>query len=560
MIDLSPKDLKTIQHILAKYAPGCEVRAFGSRVKWTAKDYSDLDLAVVGNRRFSLREMYRLTEAFEESDLPMRVDVVDWHEISEGFRRIIDAEYTVVQDVEPVKADEKSGTLSKRSNIQNNRWDKVKFGDVVQINPKQILRRTENAFHVAMRNIEVYRREITSHSYKEFRGSGTRFQNGDTLFARITPCLENGKTAYVNCLKPNQVGHGSTEFIVLSGIENKTDNLFVYYLARDPSLRTFAIHSMQGSTGRQRVNADSLRLFEFSLPPIEEQRRIAQILSTLDDKIELNRQMNETLEATARAIFKSWFVDFDPVKAKMEGHKPPCMDTETAALFPSAFQDSPLGKIPEGWTVEKIGNLVEIVKGRSYRSSELTESDVALVSIKSIMRGGGYRPDNLRPYTGKYSPEQVIIPGELVIAYTDLTQEAEILGKPAIVRGDEKYQTLVPSLHLRIIRPLESTVSVRFLYCLFRERHFQSHIYGYATGTTVLGLSKDGVPNYQFSLPSEEIRSVFDSFIEPLFAKIESNENESHTLAQTRDTLLPKLLSGEIRVNDAAEILEVNDG
>lgn len=560
MIDLNPQHLETVQHILSKHVPGCEVRAFGSRVKWTSKDYSDFDLAVIGSKRFKPKEMYRLTEAFEESDLPIRVDVVDWYAIPEGFRRIIAAEYAVIQNAEPIKVDEKSGTTPKSLDIVNDCWDKVKFGDVVQINPRRVLRKTENAFHVPMRDIETFTRKITSHSYKEFNGSGVRFQNGDTLLARITPCLENGKTAYVNCLKPDQVGHGSTEFIVLSGIEGKTDNLFVYYLARNPSFRAFAIHSMQGSTGRQRVMADSLRSFELTLPPIEEQRRIAHILGTPDEKIELNRQMNETLEATARAIFKSWFVDFDPVKAKVEGDKPPCIDTETAALFPSALQDSSLGQIPIGWAVEKIGNLVEIVKGRSYRSRELTESDVALVSIKSIRRGGGYLPDNLRPYTGKYNPEQVITPGELVMAYTDLTQEAEILGKAAIVRGDEKYQTLVPSLHLRIIRPLESTVSVRFLYCLFRERHFQSYIYGYATGTTVLGLSKDGVPNYQFALPPEKIRCLFDLITEPLFAKIESNENESRTLAQTRNTLLPQLLSGEIRVGDAAEILEKNDG
>ena len=560
MIDLNPKHFETVQHILAKHVPRCEVRAFGSRVKWTAKDYSDLDLAIVGSKPLTLRQGHRLAEAFEESDLPIRVDVLDWHTISEEFKRIITAEYEVIQGAEPVKANEESVATLKNSSIKNKRWNLVKLGDVVTINPQRKLTKTKEAFHVAMRDIEVFTREITSHSHKKFSGSGTRFQNGDTLFARITPCLENGKTAYVSCLKPNQIGHGSTEFIVLSGVKNQTDNLFVYYLARDPNLRTFAIHSMQGSTGRQRVMADSLRSFELTLPPIEEQRRIAHILSTLDDKIELNRQVNETLEATARAIFKSWFVDFDPVKAKMEGREPPFMDTETAALFPSAFQDSSLGKIPQGWALEKVGNLVEIVKGRSYRSSELTESNVALVSIKSIMRGGGYRPDNLRPYTGKYNPEQVITPGELVIAYTDLTQEAEILGKPAIVRGDEKYQTLVPSLHLRIIRPLESTVSVRFLYCLFREQHFQSHIYGYATGTTVLGLSKDGVPNYQFALPPEKIRCLFDSISKPLFAKIESNENESRTLAETRDTLLPKLLSGEIRVNDAIEILEVKDG
>ena len=336
---------------------------------------------------------------------------------------------------------------------------------------------------------------------------------------------------------------------------NGNDPKFLFYMLHTVHLNNFRVGS-----GQPLLNQTILSQIPATIPAPSEQRRIAHILGTLDDKIELNRRMNETLEATARAIFKSWFVDFDPVKAKIEGRKPSCMDAKTAALFPSAFQDSPLGKIPQGWTVEKVGNLVEIVKGRSYRSSELKESDVALVSIKSIRRGGGYRPDNLRPYTGKYNPEQIITPGELVIAYTDLTQEAEILGKPAIVRGDEKYQMLVPSLHLRIIRPLESTVSVQFLYCLFRERHFQSHIYGYATGTTVLGLSKDGVPSYQFALPPEKIRCLFDSVAKPLFAKIESNENESRTLAQTRDTLLPKLLSGEIRVDDANEMLEVKDG
>ena len=169
-------------------------------------------------------------------------------------------------------------------NMGNNLWNLVTLGNVVQINPRRTLPRKEKAFHVAMQDIEVYRREIASHSHKEFHGSGARFQNGDTLLARITPCLENGKTVYVNCLKPNQVGHGSTEFIVLSGIEGKTDALFVYYLARDPDFRAFAIRSMQGSTGRQRVDANSLRLFELSLPPIQEQHRIAHILGTLDKK------------------------------------------------------------------------------------------------------------------------------------------------------------------------------------------------------------------------------------------------------------------------------------
>ena len=131
-----------------------------------------------------------------------------------------------------------------------------------------------------------------------------------------------------------------------------------------------------------------------------------------------------------------------------------------------------------------------------------------------------------------------------------------MVGKPAIVQEDEKYQTLVASLDLGIIRPLESTVSVWFLYCLFREKRFQSHIYGYADGTTVLHLSRDGVPSYQFALPPEEVRCLFDSIAKPLFAKIASNEKESRTLAKIRGALLPKLLSGEIRMNNIDKHLE----
>ena len=237
------------------------------------------------------------------------------------------------------------------------------------------------------------------------------------------------------------------------------------------------------------------------------------------------------------------------MRAKMEGRELVGMDADTAALFPSTFQDSSMGKIPQGWRLEQIGNLVEIIKGRSYKSIELTESDTALVTLKSILRGGGYRLDGLKPYTGKYKPEQIITAGELIVSYTDVTQEAEVIGKPALVQASSEYKTLVASLDLGIIRPLEATVSVWFLYCLFRNHAFQAHINGYTTGTTVLHLSKDGVPSYQFALTTDAMLRRFDSIVNPLFARIASNENQSRTLSQLRDTLLPKLLSGEVSVN-----------
>ena len=539
MIDLTPKHFETVQHILAKHVPGCEVRAFGSRVKWTAKDYSDLDLAVVGGKPLTLRQGHQLAEAFEESDLPIRVDVLDWHTISEKLKRIIAAEYEIIQGAEPVKANEESVTTLKNSSTKNKRWNPVKLGDVVTINPQRKLTKTKEAFHVAMRDIEVFTREITSHSYKKFNGSGTRFQNGDTLFARITPCLENGKTAYVNCLQPDQVGHGSTEFIVLSGVKNQTDNLFVYYLARDPNLRTFAIHSMQGSTGRQRVMADSLRSFELTLPPIEEQRRIAHILSTLDDKIELNRQMNETLEATARAIFKSWFVDFGPVKSKMEGHKPEGMDTETAALFPSAFQESVLGKIPKGWKVTAIGEDFKLTMGQSPPGSTYNEDGKGIPFYQG-RKDFGFRYPMQRVYCT--APKRFAEKGDTLVSVRAPVGDINIANeKSCIGRG-------IAAIRHKIGSRSYTYYAMQFLQEVFSRYEAEGTVFGSINKTDFQTLSQLRPPN--------EVIVAFEHLVYPLDQSIENNENESRTLAQTRDTLLPKLLSGEIRVDAAAEILE----
>ena len=539
MIDLNPKHFETVQHILAQHVPGCEVRAFGSRVKWTAKDYSDLDLAVVGSQPLSWRQRGQLAEAFEESDLPIRVDVLDWHTISEEFKKIITEEYEVIQGSATVTANEESEAIPKNSTTKNNRWDVVKLGDVVQINPQRTLRKTKEAFHLAMRDVEVYRREIASHSYKEFRGSGARFQNGDTLLARITPCLENGKTVYVNCLESNQIGHGSTEFIVLSGIKDKTDNLFVYYLARDPSLRTFAIHSMQGSTGRQRVDANSLGLFEFSLPPIEEQRRIAHILGVLDDKIELNRQMNETLEATARAIFKSWFVDFDPVKAKMEGQKPIGMDTETAALFPLAFQNSTLGKIPMGWQVNTIDKDFNLTMGQSPPGSTYNEDGNGTPFYQG-RKDFGFRYPTRRVYCT--APKRFAKKGDTLVSVRAPVGDVNMVEeKCSIGRG------------VAAIRHKTGSRSYTYYTMQFLREVFSRYE---AEGTVFGSINKTDFQTLSQLRPSNEVIEAFERLAYPLDQSIENNENESRTLAQTRDTLLPKLLSGEIRVDDTAEILE----
>jgi len=181
-----------------------------------------------------------------------------------------------------------------------------------------------------------------------------------------------------------------------------------------------------------------LRSIEIPLPPLPEQHAIAHILGTLDDKIELNRKQNETLEAMARALFKAWFVDFEPVRAKTEGRwqrgqSLPGLPAHLYDLFPDRLIESEMGEIPDGWEIVTLGNLVNTIKGCSYKSDDLVESDTALVTLKSFARGGGYRPDGLKSFAGKYKPEQVVAAGEVVIACTDVTQAAEVIGRPAFV-------------------------------------------------------------------------------------------------------------------------------
>jgi len=178
------------------------------------------------------------------------------------------------------------------------------------------------------------------------------------------------------------------------------------------------------------------------------------------------------------------------------------------------------------------------------------------VTLKSFHRGGGYKPDGLKPYIGKYSAEQVVKPGELVIALTDVTQQAEVIGKPAIVRQDRRYRTLVASLDTAIVRPLNNSVTVPFLYCLLRSSDFQNHAYSHCTGTTVLHLSKDALPTYQFACPPEELIAAYTRLSALAFSKIEVNQEEIAALGALRDTLLPKLISGEIRVRDAERFLK----
>ncbi len=184
------------------------------------------------------------------------------------------------------------------------KWREVPFSEAVLINPPVRLERSELYPFVDMAAVDAGSRSVNSAEEREFKGGGSRFQDGDTLMARITPCLENRKIARYSAPDTAGLGHGSTEFIVLRGRPNVTDNDFAYYLTQWEEVRNYAIGQMIGTSGRQRVPVDSLDHLTVPLPPLAEQRAIAHVLGTLDDKIELNRaELMDTLGLTDRRHF-----------------------------------------------------------------------------------------------------------------------------------------------------------------------------------------------------------------------------------------------------------------
>ena len=355
----------------------------------------------------------------------------------------------------------------------------------------------------------------------------------------------------------------STQMILSSSLMKLTPDkercssefLFYFFRSKNGIYELLKNSSTVGTPGIGQP-LTSLKSIPVQLPPLLDQKAIAHILGTLDEKIELNKWTNETLEGIAKALFKSWFIDFDPVRAKAEGLSTGLSD-EISELFPDSFEDSELGGIPSGWRLDFLSNHLSITKGRSYKSIELRDSPNALVTLKSFLRGGGYRADGLKPYTGTYKEDQIVSAGELVIALTDVTQSADVIGRPAIVRRNESYKQLIASLDVGILRVQpEGSITKEYAFELLKTVNYVSHALSYTSGTTVLHLGKGVLESFQVVIPNLDIVERFTYFSSEIHEKIDMNENCSRNLVKLRDALLPKLISGELRVPDAEKMLE----
>ena len=564
-VDLRPDHWAIVCSILRQHVPDRKVLAFGSRATWAAKDYSDLDLAIMGDEPLSPDATSALAEGFGNSDLPFKVDLVDWAKIDEIFRDIVRRDGVTVQV--PGAASEETGRgcrslATSRRSTMGGEWQEIPFSEVLAEPVRNgIYKRKE--FHgrgfkiVNMGELFAYPRlgDVPMKRVELSETEKARFavHAGDLLFARRSLVAEGaGKCSVV--LDISELTTFESSIIRARPNVAEADSLFLYYFFNSPQ-GLHALDSIRRQVAVAGITGGDLARLNVPKPPLSQQRAIAHILGTLDDKIELNRRMNETLERMARALFKSWFVNFDPVRAKMEG-RDTGLPQEIAELFPDRLVDSEIGEIPKGWKVKALGDVVITIKGRSYRSKELTDSDTALVTLKSFARGGGYRSDGLKSFVGPCKSEQIVRPGEVVIACTDVTQAAEVIGRPAIVRAASSFRTLVASLDTMIVRPMNDIPGRAFIYCLACTDDFVAHTYAHTTGTTVLHLAKDAVPSFQFACPPRLLGERFDQFAGPLLERIQSSELAEDPLAALRDILLPKLISGEIRVGDAEMALE----
>ncbi|QDT55951.1 Type I restriction modification DNA specificity domain protein [Caulifigura coniformis] len=330
-------------------------------------------------------------------------------------------------------------------------------------------------------------------------------------------------------------------------------------------------HLITGSAQHQ-ITIEHLKRHEVPIPPIKTQRSIAEVLGALDDKIELNRRRNQTLEAMARAIFKSWFVDFDPVKAKAAIRREhpdwtneqvsrtacPTMPDSVAAHFPDTFDVSDIGAIPTGWSETCLAAEVTASKGLSYKGQHLCEAGFGLPmhNLNSVLEGGGYKHAGIKWYDGVFKPQHLLAPGDVIVTNTEQGFEHLLIGFPAIVPKRFGARGIFSHHTYKLSRKSQSYLPEWFTYLLLRTPVFHDLVAGHSNGTTVNMLPIDGLQKPRFVRPPRPLVEQYGRLFVPLQDRIEVSQEEIGTLGEIRDTLLPKLISGELRIPDAERLVE----
>ena len=518
-IDIAPTDLATVQSILSQHVPSLEARAFGSRVSWNARSTSDLDLALLTTVPLDFTLKADLREAFAQSALPFRVDIVDWAATSEDFREVIEQEYVVLQD-------------RRKIDFKNNdAWREIPLKDIAEI---------------------IMGQSPPSSTYNAL-GSGLPFFQGVKDFGYRHP------TPRVYCSVPSRIAKpGDILFSVRAPIGrvniadrkcatgrglaivkpfDSSEARFLEFVLKNMAFQWEELEA-GGSVFGNATKKDLERLSILWPCHKQERKTIAHILGTLDDKIALNHQMNQTLEEMARALFKSWFVNFDPVHAKMEKRwlaGQPFLDwfSEFYHLFPKKFVNSDTGNIPEGWKVGKLSDISKLLKRR------ISPSDLDLRT----------------PYIGlEHMPKRSI-------ALANWEKASKVKSsKSGFRKGDVLFGKLRPYFHKVGISPIDGICSTdilvlapvsrswsAFLLLCVSDSKFIRYVTQSTTGTRMPRTDWKKMQLYKIYLPTKDVIEAFQNITQVLIDQIVINIHEIKMLTDLRNTLLPKILSGQVR-------------
>ena len=506
-----------LEALLRKHVPGVEVWAYGSRVNGESHDGSDLDLALRGPALEPLDGgFYDLLEAIEKSNIPILVQAHDWAMLPESFRREIERGYVVLQEG------------AKQTAASS--WHEVRLGDVMSFaNGRSSPERSGDSLY------PVY-------------GSNGIIGKSNEMNADANTIVIGRVGSYCGSLHFSNENCWITDNAIRAKAVGENDSKFFFFL-----LQSLGLNEWRSGSGQPLLNQTILSSIPTVIPSLSEQRAIAHVLGTLDDKIELNRRMNETLEAMARALFKSWFVDFEPVRAKMEGRLSagqagwrrgeslPGLTSEHYDLFPDQLVDSGLGEVPEGWAVKMLGDICH--KPQYGYTASASDEDVGpkFLRITDINKKAWIEWQAV-PHCEISDANQSkyrLRHGDILIAR---------MADPGHGCMVEEDRDAVFASYLIRFRPVHERYA-RLLQYWLRSDAYWELVIGRGAGTTRVSLNAKVLSEFPLVVPPTPLLDAFGAQVGSLRTRLVANAEESRILTAQRDTLLPGLVSGEVGVS-----------
>lgn len=397
-------------------------------------------------------------------------------------------------------------------------WQTARAADFMDFNPRLSIKKGTVATKISMDKLRPFTKAVPSVEQAEFSG-GTKFANGDTIMARITPCLENGKTAFVDCLRENEIAFGSTEFIVLRAKPGVSDPQFVYYLATSPEFRNVAIKSMVGSSGRQRVQQPVLENLELTVPKLPEQEKIGHFLAELDDKIALNERVNDNLQKQLYEIYKAWYQDFL------------CIDNLTLI-------ESPYGKIPQGWHYSMLGDLCKSVSVTHNFNTER----LIFLNTGDVEDGMFLHSDYMAVADMPGQAKKTIMQNDIL--YSEIRP---INRHFAYV--DFQADNYVVSTKLMVIRATSFDSRRLYHFLTLQDTLEELQMQAESRSGTFPQIRFENISKLPILIADSNTETAFVTLLHAAYNQIEHNNSENKKLSELRNSLLPQLMSGKIDVS-----------